>query len=231
MVSAQRPTLNQVISESWDVVQDVPLFLTAPMFRRRHLRWGATPEEVATSLPGDQFQPTAQFVATRAITVNASPEAVWPWLVQVGSQRAGWYSNDLLDNLGRPSAVTIVPALQSLEVGQWVPMSPFGPPSEATAFKVDSFMATEWLLWTKPDSTWAWKLTPLEGGRTRLVSRVHARYDWGHPLSALLGVLLMEFGDFAMMRRMLKGIKARAESVSPEPTSQLRRNGNPGAVT
>ena len=61
------------------------------------------------------------------------------------------------------------PALQSLEVGQWVPMSPFGPPSEGTAFKVDSFKVTEWLLWTKPDGTWAWKLAPLEGGRTRLV--------------------------------------------------------------
>jgi len=214
MVSAQRPTLQQVLSESRDVVQDVPLFLMAPIVRSRHLRWGATPEEAGTTLPGDEFLPEAQFVATRAITVDAPPEAVWPWLVQVGSRRAGWYSNDLLDNLGRPSAVTIVPALQSLAVGQWVPMSPFGPPSETTAFRVDSFQVAEWLLWTKPDSTWAWKLTPLDRGRTRLVSRVHVVYDWGHPLSALLGVLLMEFGDFAMMRRMLLGIKARAEATN-----------------
>jgi len=216
MVSAQRPTVRQVISESWDVVQDVPLFLMAPIFRRRHLRWGATPEEVAAWLPGDEVLPNAQFVATRAITVDAPPDFVWPWLVQVGSQRAGWYSNDLLDNLGRPSATAIVPSLQSLEVGQWVPMSPFGPPSEYTAFKVDSFQVAEWLLWTKPDSTWAWKLAPLEGDRTRLVVRVHAVYDWARPLTALLGVVLMELGDFAMMRRMLLGIKVRAESMSPE---------------
>jgi len=143
MVSAQRPTLQQVLSESRDVVQDVPLFLMAPIVRSRHLRWGATPEEAGTTLPGDEFLPEAQFVATRAITVDAPPEAVWPWLVQVGSRRAGWYSNDLLDNLGRPSAVTIVPALQSLAVGQWVPMSPFGPPSETTAFRVDSFKVAE----------------------------------------------------------------------------------------
>ena len=213
MASAQRPTLQQVVAECRDVAHDVPLFLLAPTFRERHLRWGSTSEEVRASLPGDGILPDAQFVATRAVTVDAPPDAVWPWLVQVGSRRAGWYSNDLLDNLGRQSATTIVPAFQHLEVGQWIPMSPFGSPSERTAFKVDSFRAMEWLLWTKPDSTWAWRLTPQEGGGTRLVNRIHAVYDWGRPLSALLGVLLMEFGDFAMMRRMLLGIKARAEST------------------
>ena len=223
MVCAQRPTLQEVVAECRDVAHDVPLFLMAPAFRKRHLRWGSTSEEVTTTLPGDEFLPNAQFNATRAITVNAPPDAVWPWLVQVGSQRAGWYSNDLLDNLGRRSATTIVPAFQSLEVGQWIPMSPFGSPSERTAFKVDSFQASEWLLWTKPDSTWAWKLTPHEGGGTRLVNRVHAVYDWGHPLSALFGVFLMEFGDFAMMRRMLLGIKSRAESTVCAATG--RRSG------
>ena len=217
MVSGRRPTLHQVVAECRDVAQDVPRFLTAPAFRTRHLRWGATPAEVTASLPGDGLLHGAQFVATRAVTVDAPSGAVWPWLVQVGSRRAGWYSNDLLDILGRPSATTIVPALQVVEVGQWVPMSPFGPPSERTAFRVDSFRVDEWLLWTKPDSTWAWKLTPQVGGGTRLVTRVHAVYDWGHPLSALVGVLLMEFGDFAMMRRMLLGIKARAESMGYEP--------------
>ena len=72
---------------------------------------------------------------------------------------------------------------------------------------------------TKPDSTWAWCLAPLDGGRTRLVSRVHAVYDWGHSLSAVLRVFLMEFGDFAMMRRMLLGIKGRTESVNRGPAS------------
>ena len=210
--TSTRPTLRQFVAQCRDVVQDVPLLLGAPAIRTRHLRWGATPEEAAMPLPGDAQLPTAQFVATRAITVDAPPEAVWPWIVQVGSGRAGWYSNDLLDNLGRPSATAIVPGLQSLEVGQWVPLSPFGPPSERTAFTVDSFAAGEWLLWTKPDSTWAWNLTPTRGGGTRLVNRVRAHRDWGHPLGAALGMVLMEFGDFAMMRRMLLGIKERAET-------------------
>jgi hypothetical protein len=136
--------------------------------------------------------------------------------VQVGGGRAGWYSNDLLDNLGKPSAITVVSDLQHLEVGQWVPMSPSGTPSDRTAFRVHSFQVNEWMLWTKPDSTWAWHLTPADDGGTRLVTRIHAVYDWHHPLMALLGVALMEFGDFAMCRRMLRGVKARSEALAED---------------
>jgi hypothetical protein len=93
-------------------------------------------------------------------------------------------------------------------------MSPSPPPTARNALKVDSFEINSWLLWTKPDSTWVWQLTPTSDNETRLVTRIHAVYDWRHPLSATLGVLLMEFGDFAMLRRMLRGIKSRAESLS-----------------
>ena len=157
--------------------------------------------------------PNAQFVSTRSITINAEPAAVWPWLVQVGCGRAGFYSNDLLDNLARPSATTIVADFQHLAIGQWVPMSPSSSPTEKTAFLVNSFEVASWMLWAKPDSTWSWRLTPTTSGGTRLVTRIHAVYDWSHPLTAALGVVLIEFGDFAMMRRMLRGIKTRAESV------------------
>jgi hypothetical protein len=91
---------------------------------------------------------------------------------------------------------------------------PLPVPSQETAFRVHSFAAREWLLWTKPDSTWAWRLTATADGGTRLVTRIHAVYDWSRPLVALGGVVLMEFGDFAMLRRMLRGIKDRAEAVS-----------------
>jgi hypothetical protein len=205
-------TGRQLLAEVRDVVYDVPVFLTTPLYRRWHCRWGATPAEVSDTLPGDALLPHAQFRSTRAITINAPPGAVWPWLVQVGCGRAGFYSNDLLDNLGRPSASTIVHALQHLEVGQWIPMSPSGAPSDRTAFKIQSFEVNTSLLWSKPDGTWAWRLTPAENNQTRLVTRVHAVYDWRHPLTAVFGVILMEFGDFAMQRRMLRGIKARAET-------------------
>ena len=212
MVTGRGPSTRQLIAEVGDVAHDVPTFLTSPLYRRWHLHWGATAAETAEALPGDDLTGHAQFRATRAITIAAPPALVWPWLVQVGALRAGWYSNDLLDNLGHPSATVIVPELEHLEVGQWVPMAPSGAPSARNAFKVHSFEVNQWLLWTKPDSTWAWRLTPTEGG-TRLVTRVHAVYDWSRPVAAVLAVVLMEFGDFAMQRRMLRGIKARAEAM------------------
>lgn len=91
-------------------------------------------------------------------------------------------------------------------------MSPSATPTDKTAFRVDSYDVGSWLLWAKPDSTWSWRLTPTASGGTRLTTRVHAVYDWSHPLTAVLGVVLLELGD-AMMRRMLRGIKTRAESV------------------
>jgi hypothetical protein len=212
-----RPLPRQVAA----VVADVPRFVTAPMLRWWHLRWGATDGEVAALMPGDELVPGSHYRSTRAISVEAPPEAVWPWLVQVGCGRAGWYSDDLLDNLGRPSARWIDPTLQHLEVGQWIPMSP-GTPTDTTAFRVHSFEEDSWLLWTKPDSTWCWRLTPMPGGRTRLVSRVRARYDWSRPQLALLGVALLEVGDFAMMRRMLIGIRNRAEDHHAAQRRSLR---------
>ncbi|MDQ1457103.1 MAG: hypothetical protein QOH28_2723 [Actinomycetota bacterium] len=220
MARTSAPTGRQLLAEVRDVVYDLPVFATAPLYRRWHCRWGATPAEIGDVLPGDTVLPHAQFRSTRAITINAPPNAVWPWLVQVGCGRAGFYSDDLLDNLGRPSATTIAPDLQHLEVGQWIPMSPSATPSDRTAFKIQSFEVNTSLLWSKPDSTWAWRLTPAETNRTRLVTRVHAVYDWRHPLTAVFGVILMEFGDFAMQRRMLRGIKTRSEAHPDDAESR-----------
>lgn len=211
---AAAPVWRRLIGQVGGVLIDVPVFITAPLYRRWHLRWGSTDDEVAAAMAGDAQFPKAQFVSTRAITIDAAPAAVWPWLVQVGCGRAGFYSHDLLDNLARPSATTIVADLQHLEVGQWIPMSPSATPTDRTALRVDSFEVGSWLLWTKPDSTWSWQLTPTASGGTRLVTRIHAVYDWSHPLMAVVGVILMEFGDFAMMRRMLCGIKVRSEAIS-----------------
>ncbi len=79
-----RPTVAELAREIADVAGDLPLFLTSSLYRIQHLRWGATAAEFASALPGDELQSHAQFECTRAVTVDAPPAAVWPWLVQVG---------------------------------------------------------------------------------------------------------------------------------------------------
>src|SRR5512144_1611684 len=92
------------------------------LLRPRAMRWGATDEEVSRALPGDHLVSDPGFNATRAITIAARPEHVWPWIVQMGSGRAGWYAYDRIDNKGMPSARTVVPELQHPEVGDLIPM-------------------------------------------------------------------------------------------------------------
>jgi hypothetical protein len=182
-------------------------------YRRWHLRWGATEAEIERPMPGDEQLPGASFTATRAITMRARPEHVWPWLVQIGFNRAGWYSYDLLDNLGRRSAERVIPELQAISVGDWVPMS--GTITEQTAFRVAAFEPARMLLWAKPDSTWAWLLVPIDGERTRVVSRLRCRHQSGTILG-LAGVLLIELGDFPMFRKLLLNLRRRAERLAAE---------------
>jgi hypothetical protein len=203
----------QILRGLADVAVALPLFAFAPLYRRRHLRWGATDAEVATAMPGDELVSEPSFNATRAITIDASPEAVWPWLVQIGYGRAGFYSYDLLDNAARASAEEILPEHQQPNVDDWVPMAT--KVNETTAFKIKAFQPNRWMLWAKPHSTWAWKIVPLDGGRTRLIARLKERYEWrASPGTALLTLILFEFGDFPMMRKLLLGVKRRAERLA-----------------
>jgi hypothetical protein len=205
-------TARDVARGAGDVLTASPRFLTAPLYRHWHLRWGATDAEVASTMPGDAIVPDPSLDATRALTIDAPPAQVWPWIVQIGTGRAGFYSYDLFDNGARPSADRILPELQDTQVGDWVPM--FSKVNETTAFRVKAFEVNQWLLWAKPDSTWAWTLTPLEGGRTRLVTRLKAKYDWRSPGLALGTVIIFELGDFPMMRKLLLGVKSRAEGAA-----------------
>jgi hypothetical protein len=216
-----RPTASQLLHEIRCLITDLPCFATAPFYRSRHLRWGATDDEIRASMPGDEVITKPMYLATRAITINAPPSAVWPWLVQVGCLRAGFYAHDLLDNLGHPSSWTILPEFQRLEIGQWVPMSPT--PSETTAFKVAGFEVDRWLLWKQPLSTWSWVLTPTAADSTRLVTRLRTDVDWHHPAISTLTTVRNEFGDYPMMRRMLLGIRDRAETTPPARGRVIKR--------
>jgi hypothetical protein len=178
------------------------------LYRPWHLMWGSTREEVARGMPGDEVVLDPTFSATRAVTVEGHPEAIWPWIVQIGFGRAGWYSYDVLDNLGHHSAERIIPELQHIEVGDLIPVGP----GENAGMRIKAFKPNQWVLWSEPNqvTTWVWSLEPTPSGHTRLITRVRSRSSWRHPTTAIW-LLLVEVADFPMMRKCLLGIKRRAE--------------------
>ena len=177
--------------------------------------WGSTPDEIASALPGDELCPNARIVATRSISLGSPPEQVFPWLRQMGFGRAGWYSYDLLDNLGRRSARRVVDEWQHVSAGDSIP----GGPVEFDATIVDpphSFvlrLAARGRLGRRIAFTLAYDLRPAGSG-TRLVTRARARIDL--PGGVLLERLILEPGDGIMVRKQLLGL-ARRVGVPPQP--------------
>jgi hypothetical protein len=187
--------------------------------RPRAARWGATDEEAGRPLPGDGVVPGRTYVATRAITIDAPPEDVWPWIVQMGSGRGGWYALDRLDNGGVPSAEDVIPELQDLQVGDLIPMIP----GKEVGPRVLEMEPAGRMLWTTDDEfSWEWVLEPRDGGRTRLISRIRERYP---PLLSrkMVYAVVASSGDIVMNWTQLKGIKRRAERrvtpVMPESST------------
>ena len=213
--SAERDTSERRIASGVrDVVVAAPLFITAPLYRRWHLRWGATDEEVAGPMPGDDVVAKTSFNATRAISIDAPPDQVWPWIVQIGFGRAGFYSYDLFDNLARPSADRILPEYQNPWPGDWVPMA--GKVNETTAFKIAGFRAAPvdalaeagehlGLEARSPPRRWNQADNETQGGTT----------TGTRPPSALLTVVLFEWGDFPMMRIAPVGSEGASGGLRP----------------
>ncbi|MEO3937250.1 hypothetical protein V3N99_10885 [Dermatophilaceae bacterium Soc4.6] len=174
------------------------------------LTWGATADEARARMPGDGLIDRPPLSVTRALTVGAPPEAVWPWLVQAGTGRAGWYSYDLVDNLGRRSADRILPQWQGLAVGDLVPLTPSG----RLGLRVHSMAAPGAMVWGSPgETTWEWQLHAVRGAdgspSTRLVTRFRSASVAGFPTWPV--ALPLELGDAVMMRKMLLTIKGRVE--------------------
>jgi hypothetical protein len=178
------------------------------IIRPWHLRWGATDEEVERTMPGDDvvLQPT--FNATRGVTITANPEDIWPWLLQLGSKRAGFYSYDWIDNAGIPSSELILPEFQQISLADFIPMTPDG----KQGMWVKDFKANEYILWwdKKGNATWLWQLLPLDNANTRLITRLRVKYDWTPPW--VFYYLVQDVGDIVMMRKCLLGIKRRVEA-------------------
>ena len=179
-------------------------------------RWGATDEEVGRTMPGDDLIPDAAST-TRAITIAAPAEQVWPWLVQLGYGRGGWYSYDWIDNDGQPSADRIIPELQQLRAGDQILMLPDMGPRVRDLEPNRFFVAGD-----QEAGTWCLALYPAAGG-CRLVSRW--RVDWPLTPATAFWILLSDPGAFIMERRMLKGIRSRAEALARERERRVLQGG------
>ena len=182
-------------------------------WRYRCRNWGATPDEVALSLPGDELLPAADVVTTRVITIGAPPGAVWPWLVQMGSGRAGAYTYDWLENLfglDMHSADVILPQFQDLNVGTEFPIG-------TGTLRVEAMAEDQFLTTRVPEWNWVRTFYLIRrAGDTRLVLRNRIAYPGLNAVSQFGRRLVSEPGGLLMERKMLLGIKERAERLASE---------------
>jgi hypothetical protein len=180
------------------------------LWRRQCMTWGATAEEAGRQMPGDDFLPSPDMLSTRAITIVAPPGAIWPWLVQMGSGRGGAYTYDWMENLfglGMHSADSILPQFQDLKVGDVLPVGSSGPRMRVEILEPDAALVVR-----SEDGNWVWAFGLYhEGEVTRLISRNRIALPGAPRLTRLFYLLIMEPGSLIMERRMLLGIKERAE--------------------
>jgi hypothetical protein len=199
--------------------------ILSPVLRGWYNRWGAQPEEVQGTMPGDELVPAPMLGCTRAITIQAPVEQVWPWLAQLGQGRGGLYSYDGLENLAGcqiHSVDRIIPEYQNLEPGDLIRLGPKGYP----CFSVVSSEPGRALIMVSADpkseqvvsyttergkgysiATWQFTLKALDEKTTRLF--VRQRLAFSPDLTLLWR--LTEPVSFVMERKMLLGIKHRAE--------------------
>lgn len=191
--------------------------------RRRILNWGSTPQEAGSRLPGDELLEPADVISTRAIEIEAPAAAVWPWLAQMGpSPRGGAYSYDWIENLlglGMHSSEQVLPDYQHPQLGETIHYGP-------SQMRLERVQPMHLLSWMAEDGNWLWTFVLTEqDGRTRLISRNRIRLP-----SALAHawMLPMEPGSLVMERKMLLGIKLRAERlISDERQAATCQIGRP----
>jgi hypothetical protein len=193
------------------------------LFRPWHLRWGATAAETKEALPGDELVKNPKQTSTRAITIEASADEVWSWLVQIGQGRGGFYSYDFLENLigcDIHSVDQILPEFQQLAVGDKVRLGREGYPY----YTVAAVEPKNYLLLRAGDPDlagesppvedfWLFYLEEIDSHTTRLVARNRRDYEPG-VANFLTWHLIVELLHFVMEQKMLRGIKRRAETAS-----------------
>jgi hypothetical protein len=185
---------------------------TYPLWRQWCLTWGATRAEAAGPVPGDDLLAHPTVVTTRAIGIDAPPEAIWPWLVQLGPGRGGVYTYDWIENLfglGVHSTDQILPQFQDLTAGDAQQLGAKGP-----VLRVAILDPERALVFQSDDGHWVWafELVP-DGKGTRLISRNRIAWPAARALAKALNTYVMEPGSLVMERKMLLGIKRRAENA------------------
>jgi hypothetical protein len=202
------------------------LVLYIALIRPWHIHWGATADEVARIMPGDSLVQNPMEVTTRAITINAWPAHVWPWLAQMGKGRGGLYSYDWLDRvfgvLDAPSSDTLIPPFQVIRAGDTIPVG------GSSGWPVAIARPHELLLLDVHQAgahvTWAFVLDSVSRMQTRLIMRVRARLprSWKLPLQ----IAALDPSEFLMVRRQLIGIRDRAERLARADSAYVRLAAN-----
>ena len=182
-----------------------------PLLWREWCRtWGATEDEAQATLPGDDLLLRPDLLTTRAITVEAPPGRIWPWLAQMGSGRGGAYTYDWIENLfglNMHSADEILPQFQDLHIGDVLPVGEGGPKLLVEVLELDHALVLR-----SDDGRWVWAfvLHEIPGG-TRLISRNRIAVPDAPLLVRWFNQLVMEPGSLVMEQKMLRGIKQRAD--------------------
>ena len=185
------------------------------LLRRPILNWGATDAEANARLPGDELLEHADGIATRAITINAPASAVWPWIAQLGpAPRGGAYTYDWIENLlglNMHSTDRVLPDYQHPQVGETLGYG-------KNRMRFERVEPRRVLSSRSEDGNWVWSFVLDEhGGQTRLISRNRFRLP---SLTAKIGMLPMEPASLVMERKMLHGIKQRAERLAADGPSE-----------
>ena len=184
------------------------------------LSWGATSEDVERTMPGDDLLADPDLISTRAIKIDAPPSAIWPWLVQMGSGKGGVYTYDWIENLfglHMHSVDEILPQFQNRKVGDVEQLGSKGP-----RLRVAVLDAEEAMVLKSEDGNWVWAFGLYPGGdaSTTLASRNRIAIPGASVFRRAIATFILEPGSLIMERKMLLGIKRRAEQLATQRATE-----------
>ncbi|MFH2036456.1 MAG: hypothetical protein ABIJ45_08640 [Candidatus Zixiibacteriota bacterium] len=201
---------------AWIIFAMILITFYLVWLRDYQMNWGASAEDIGRYMPGDELIENPRFNATRAVEIAATPEEIWPWIVQIGYAKAGFYGFDILDNGGHPSADHIIPEFQNLKVGDSIACAEY----KGKLFnflEVVTLEPNQSMLWVFIETpwngaTWSWGLYKIDDEHTKLVSRLRKDYSF-ETFQDVVSWSMIDAIEILMMRTTLLGIKLQAERI------------------